>query len=150
MYSVVAGGLAGLFLVDGSSGHLTLTSPLDYEARHTYEVIVGGQAAGERAFARVVVRVRDVNDLPPTFSRPLFETQITEEDDRHLPKPILQVTFKDLHVLVESPEGKHATTHSHTQRNCLETDVLRLLGDKIGSLQRHVQMFIRAKGEDIL
>ncbi|XP_047487091.1 putative neural-cadherin 2 [Penaeus chinensis] len=102
MYSVVAGGLAGLFLVDGSSGHLTLTSPLDYEARHTYEVIVGGQAAGERAFARVVVRVRDVNDLPPTFSRPLFETQITEEDDRHLPKPILQVSAMDGDVSDES------------------------------------------------
>ncbi|XP_063593784.1 putative neural-cadherin 2 [Penaeus indicus] len=102
MYSVVAGGLAGLFLVDGSSGHLTLTSPLDYEARHSYEVIVGGQAAGERAFARVVVRVRDVNDLPPTFSRPLFETQITEEDDRHLPKPILQVSAMDGDVSDES------------------------------------------------
>lgn len=61
-----------------------------------YDVIVGGQAGEERAFVRVVVRVRDVNDLPPRFFRPLFETQITEEDDRHLPKSILQVRLRIL------------------------------------------------------
>lgn len=53
---------------------------------------MGGQAGEERAFARVLVSVRDQNDLPPAFPRPVFETQITEEDDRHLPKAILQVT----------------------------------------------------------
>ena len=39
----------------------------------------------------VVVRVRDVNDNPPNFDRPTYETQIIEEDDRLLPKRILQV-----------------------------------------------------------
>lgn len=40
----------------------------------------------------VVIHVKDVNDNPPLFDRPLYETQITEEDDRSLPKNILQVS----------------------------------------------------------
>jgi hypothetical protein len=32
-----------------------------------------------------------VNDNPPVFDRPTYETQITEEDDRNLPKRVLQV-----------------------------------------------------------
>lgn len=39
----------------------------------------------------VRIHVRDVNDNPPVFDRPKYETQITEEDDRLLPKRILQV-----------------------------------------------------------
>ncbi|XP_069196001.1 putative neural-cadherin 2 isoform X2 [Procambarus clarkii] len=95
VYGVVAGAVGGLFTVGGYTGQLTLTAPLDYETKHMYEVIVSAQAGEERTFARVLVRVRDINDLTPTFSRPLFETQITEEDDRHLPKPILQVSASD-------------------------------------------------------
>ena len=39
----------------------------------------------------VVIHVKDVNDNPPVFDRPIYEAQITEEDDRNLPKRILQV-----------------------------------------------------------
>jgi len=34
-----------------------------------------------------------ITDNPPVFDRPTYETQITEEDDRNLPKRVLQVTF---------------------------------------------------------
>jgi hypothetical protein len=40
----------------------------------------------------VVIHVKDVNDNPPVFDRPTYEAQITEEDDRNLPKRILQVS----------------------------------------------------------
>ena len=39
----------------------------------------------------VVIHVKDVNDNPPVFERPTYQTQITEEDDRNLPKRVLQV-----------------------------------------------------------
>ncbi|KAG7163561.1 Neural-cadherin-like 1, partial [Homarus americanus] len=68
-----------------------------------YEVLVVGEAGEERAYGRVLIRVEDINDMPPTFSRPMFETQITEEDDRHLPKAILQVVAEDAD---ESDEGR--------------------------------------------
>ena len=40
--------------------------------------------------------VNDVNDNPPVFDRATYEIQITEEDDRNLPKRVLKV----LNVLV--------------------------------------------------
>ena len=42
----------------------------------------------------IVIHVNDVNDNPPVFDRPTYETQITEEDDRMLPKRVLQVKTK--------------------------------------------------------
>lgn len=38
----------------------------------------------------MVIHVKDVNDNPPVFERPTYRTQITEEDDRNLPKRVLQ------------------------------------------------------------
>jgi hypothetical protein len=43
-------------------------------------------------YTTVVIHVKDVNDNPPVFDRPTYEAQITEEDDRNLPKRILQVS----------------------------------------------------------
>lgn len=37
-----------------------------------------------------MIHVKDVNDNPPVFERPTYRTQITEEDDRNLPKRVLQ------------------------------------------------------------
>lgn len=42
-------------------------------------------------YTTVVIHVKDVNDNPPVFERPTYITQITEEDDRNLPKRVLQV-----------------------------------------------------------
>ena len=42
--------------------------------------------------AKVVVFIRDVNDLPPEFSVRSYEATIFEESI-HLEKPILQVCF---------------------------------------------------------
>lgn len=41
----------------------------------------------------VVIHVKDCNDVQPVFDRPTYETQIMEEDDRLLPKRVLQVMF---------------------------------------------------------
>lgn len=43
-------------------------------------------------YTTVVIHVKDVNDNPPVFERPTYRTQITEEDDRNLPKRVLQVS----------------------------------------------------------
>ena len=45
-------------------------------------------------YTTVVIHVKDVNDNPPVFDRPTYEAQITEEDDRNLPKRILQVSIE--------------------------------------------------------
>jgi hypothetical protein len=45
-------------------------------------------------YTTVVIHVKDVNDNPPVFERPTYRTQITEEDDRNLPKRVLQVQIQ--------------------------------------------------------
>ena len=50
-------------------------------------------SSGEGSQARVLVQVGDRNEHAPYFPRALHETQITEEDDRHLPKTVLTVSL---------------------------------------------------------
>ena len=40
---------------------------------------------------KVLISVQDVNEFAPNFASGQYQTQITEEDDRHLPKVVLQV-----------------------------------------------------------
>ncbi|XP_069941535.1 putative neural-cadherin 2 isoform X3 [Cherax quadricarinatus] len=95
VFTVKEGNEEGLFALDSSSGRLTLTQPLDFEQQEQHELVVAAAAGEGRSEARVVVRVVDQNDHAPVFPRTLHETQITEEDDRHLPKTILTVTATD-------------------------------------------------------
>ena len=59
-----------------------------------YELSVSASDSGGGSnYTSVVIHVRDVNDNPPLFERPTYRTQITEEDDRNLPKRVLQVSI---------------------------------------------------------
>jgi hypothetical protein len=44
-------------------------------------------------YTTVVINVKDVNDNPPVFEKPSYRTQITEEDERGLPKRIMKVSL---------------------------------------------------------
>ncbi|XP_045584423.2 putative neural-cadherin 2 isoform X2 [Procambarus clarkii] len=94
-FKIKEGNEGGLFSLDSTSGRLTLTHPLDFEQQEQHDLVVEATTGAGRSEARVVVRVVDQNDHAPAFPRSLHETQITEEDDRHLPKTILTVTAKD-------------------------------------------------------
>ncbi|XP_071515917.1 putative neural-cadherin 2 isoform X1 [Panulirus ornatus] len=89
-YRIIDGNAEGLFFLDSNDGRLSLLRPLDYEETQQYDLVVEAQAGEARSEARVVVKVVDQNDHAPSFLRSLHETQITEEDDRHLPKVILK------------------------------------------------------------
>lgn len=54
---------------------------------------------------QVLINVMDANDHSPVFPRDKHETQITEEDDRHLPKAVLQ-------VCLHSSESEGKSTHN--------------------------------------
>ncbi|XP_050723127.1 putative neural-cadherin 2 isoform X2 [Eriocheir sinensis] len=95
-YRISQGNEDGLFHLDASTGTLSLLRPLDYELQQQHDLVVEAAAGEARGEARVVVKVDDQNDHAPVFLRALHETQITEEDNRHLPKVILkQVTAVD-------------------------------------------------------
>ncbi|KAF2362684.1 Cadherin [Trinorchestia longiramus] len=81
---------SSLFRIGPRSGALSVTASLDYETETQYEVHVSASSSIGSAITCVIIQVRDDNDHPPSFLRSQYETQITEEDDRNLPKPILQ------------------------------------------------------------
>lgn len=62
-----------------------------YHCLFQYELRLAAIDNHMENFTTVAIHVRDVNDNPPVFERPTYRTQITEEDDRNLPKKILQV-----------------------------------------------------------
>lgn len=64
---------------------------LNATAIRQYELRLVASDNRNENHTKVVIHVKDVNDNPPMFDRPLYETQITEEDDRALPKNILTV-----------------------------------------------------------
>ncbi|KAK8406887.1 hypothetical protein O3P69_007442 [Scylla paramamosain] len=100
-FKITEGNERGAFRIDPSTGRLALTSTLDYEQQKQHELVVEARAGEATSETRVVVRVQDQNDHAPVFARTLHETQITEEDDRHLPKVILTVKATD------GDEGEH-------------------------------------------
>ena len=59
---------------------------------HQYELRLVASDNLNENYTTVVIHVNDVNDNPPVFDRPTYETQITEEDDRNLPKRVLKVS----------------------------------------------------------
>lgn len=60
-------------------------------ATFQYELRLAASDNLKENYTTVVIHVKDVNDNPPVFERPTYRTQITEEDDRNLPKRVLQV-----------------------------------------------------------
>ncbi|EDS44147.1 cadherin [Culex quinquefasciatus] len=73
------------------TGAIYVAGALDYETRKRYELRLAASDNLKENYTTVVIHVKDVNDNPPVFERPTYRTQITEEDDRNLPKRVLQV-----------------------------------------------------------
>lgn len=56
-----------------------------------YELRVTASDNFKDNYTTVVINIRDVNDNSPIFEKTSYRTQITEEDDRGLPKRVLKV-----------------------------------------------------------
>ncbi|XP_043276745.1 neural-cadherin isoform X3 [Venturia canescens] len=94
-YEITSGNLGGAFAVKNMTGAIYVAGLLDYETRKRYELKLTASDNLKENFTIVVIHVKDVNDNPPVFERPTYRAQITEEDDRNLPKRILQVLATD-------------------------------------------------------
>merc|ERR1719361_1834768 len=94
-YEITRGNFGGAFAVKNMTGAIYVAGPLDYENRKRYELRLVASDNLNENYTTIVIHVNDVNDNPPVFDRPTYETQITEEDDRMLPKRVLQVTATD-------------------------------------------------------
>ncbi|XP_064117207.1 neural-cadherin-like isoform X1 [Macrobrachium nipponense] len=94
-YEIVEGNEEGTFSVGNLTGEIYLAQPLDYETRNKYKLLLLVSDGRHEGGATVQVNVRDVNDNPPTFDSRLYEAEITEEDDRDLPRRIVTVKVTD-------------------------------------------------------
>nr|CAD7403376.1 unnamed protein product [Timema cristinae] len=93
LYDITSGNTGGVFAVEETTGAIYVDGPLDYETKKKYELRLVASVDMKENHTMVVIHVKDVNDNPPLFERPTYRTQITEEDDRNLPKRVLQVSL---------------------------------------------------------
>ncbi|KAF2359630.1 Cadherin [Trinorchestia longiramus] len=87
-----------LFRVDALTGALQLLAPLDFETQTQHELTVIATSKNAKIGsneAHVTVQVLDANDHSPSFALSRHETQITEEDNHNLPRPVYTVTARD-------------------------------------------------------
>ncbi|XP_022238088.1 neural-cadherin-like [Limulus polyphemus] len=94
-YEITQGNIGGAFAVKNETGAIYVAGPLDYETRQKYKLRLVASDNLNENYTTVVIRIKDVNDNPPVFDRSTYETQIIEEDNRDLPKRVLQVTATD-------------------------------------------------------
>lgn len=93
-----------LFAIDGQTGSITTATKLDRETMDVHylrvtatEVVADGAGSGRQqpksATATVQINVEDVNDFPPTFEQPTYETAIKESAS--IGTAVLTVRAKD-------------------------------------------------------
>ncbi|NXN18284.1 CELR3 protein, partial [Indicator maculatus] len=87
-----------VFLVDLTTGQLSLNQQLDYETVKQFEVKVEASDGGEPSLStttRVVVHVLDVNDNPPEFNQAAYDIFVFENLQKGSPIYTFSVTDKD-------------------------------------------------------
>ncbi|KAI1240359.1 hypothetical protein IHE44_0008776 [Lamprotornis superbus] len=87
-----------VFLVNPSTGQLSLSQQLDYETTNEFEVQVAASDGGQPTLSTetfVVVRVEDVNDNPPEFSQAAYDVFVYENHLKGSPVYAFNVTDKD-------------------------------------------------------
>ncbi|NXO64370.1 CELR3 protein, partial [Phainopepla nitens] len=87
-----------MFLIDSSTGQLSLNQQLDYEIINEFEVKVQASDGGQPTLSSetlVVVHVEDVNDNPPEFSQAGYDVFVFENHLKGSPIYTFSVSDKD-------------------------------------------------------
>ncbi|XP_029421607.1 protocadherin Fat 3 isoform X4 [Nannospalax galili] len=95
IYLITDGDPFKQFNVDFDTGVLKVIGPLDYEVTSLYKLTVRASDAltGARAEVTVDLLVDDVNDNPPVFDQPIYNTTLSESS--LIGTPVLQVLSTD-------------------------------------------------------
>ncbi|KAB1272051.1 Protocadherin Fat 3 [Camelus dromedarius] len=95
IYIITDGDLYKQFNIDFDTGVLKVISPLDYEVTSVYKLTVRASDAltGARAEVTVDLLINDVNDNPPIFNQPTYNTTLSEAS--LIGTPVLQVVSTD-------------------------------------------------------
>uniref|UniRef100_A0A8D1G266 Cadherin domain-containing protein n=1 Tax=Sus scrofa TaxID=9823 RepID=A0A8D1G266_PIG len=86
----------GMVTENCETGELTVKEPkfLDFEVRNEVQLIVFAESRGQRAYSRVAVSIRDVNDNSPRFEQSVYSVTVSE--GRFYSDHIVQVFAVDL------------------------------------------------------
>ncbi|XP_017600750.1 PREDICTED: protocadherin Fat 4 [Corvus brachyrhynchos] len=87
-----------VFLVNPSTGQLSLNQQLDYETINEFEVKVEASDGGQPSLSNetlVVLHVEDVNDNPPEFSQAAYDVFVFENHQKGSPVYTFSVADKD-------------------------------------------------------
>lgn len=80
-YNIKSGNEQGTFNLNRTSGLITLNQLLDHETKASYLLVVAATDHGTPPLTSsvdVTVMVNDVNDNPPSFSKPLYNCTVAE------------------------------------------------------------------------
>uniref|UniRef100_A0A182HWZ2 Uncharacterized protein n=1 Tax=Anopheles arabiensis TaxID=7173 RepID=A0A182HWZ2_ANOAR len=89
-YKISSGNIDNVFAIRNTTGALYVAKALDYEKIKKYELRLTASDNFKENYTTVLINVCDVNDNPPVFEKSSYRTQITEEDNRGLPKRVLR------------------------------------------------------------
>lgn len=81
------------FVIDASSGNVTVTGNLDRETRSQMTLCIQATDGKFRAVAKLVITVVDVNEFAPVFDPPNYERRVSET--ALVGEPVLQVFAVD-------------------------------------------------------
>ncbi|KAK2523218.1 hypothetical protein Q9966_012281 [Columba livia] len=87
-----------VFLVDLTTGQLSLSQQLDYETTKQFEVEVEASDGGQPSLSAttlVVIPILDVNDNPPEFNQAAYDISVFENLQKGSPIYTFSVTDKD-------------------------------------------------------
>ncbi|XP_037546821.1 protocadherin-15 [Nematolebias whitei] len=89
VYSIVEGNDGDVFTLNKTTGKISTAKPLDYETNSSYVLKVEAdsmrvvssnlRAPSKSNTAKVMIDVKDENDHPPVFTRPLYIGGVTED-----------------------------------------------------------------------
>ncbi|KAK4302799.1 hypothetical protein Pmani_025146 [Petrolisthes manimaculis] len=80
LYTIVGGNTDQLFSIDFATGVVQTAARLDYEVTHSHNLTVRARdpVTGSHTDAHVAVKVTDVNDNPPEFTKYIFKGEVSE------------------------------------------------------------------------
>ncbi|KAG7234873.1 hypothetical protein INR49_003683 [Caranx melampygus] len=111
VYQILEAEALEVFKIDSSMGTISLMSPVDFEATAEYHFTVQVKDSGEPSLSaaeptKVTVHVLDLNDCPPQFTTPLYESSI------------IFPTVRDTEVVrVTAHDADSAVSYSITEGN---------------------------------
>ncbi|XP_062872176.1 cadherin-11 [Trichomycterus rosablanca] len=97
LYVLSGEGAGSVFVIDGQTGNIHVTKPLDREEKDQYRLVAtatdGRTGHALEASSQFIIRVQDINDNPPKFTHTHYSASVPERASAGT--SVIQVTATD-------------------------------------------------------